>query len=43
VFAPFRPKEHHVYNILYAVRSAFKKYRLDQIKEADAWNKESYR
>ncbi|KAF5363678.1 hypothetical protein D9756_000645 [Leucocoprinus leucothites] len=42
-FRPWKPKEHHVYNILYDIKAAFKKYRLDQIKEADAWNKEAYR
>ncbi|KXN90247.1 hypothetical protein AN958_04038 [Leucoagaricus sp. SymC.cos] len=41
-FRPWKPKEHHVYNILYDVKAAFKKYRLDQTKEVDAWNKEAY-
>lgn len=40
---PWKPKEHHVFNILYDIKAAFKINRLDQIKEADAWNKEAYR
>jgi len=40
---PWKPKEHHVYDVLYHVKAAFKKYRLDKYKEGDAWNKEAYR
>lgn len=42
-FLHFRPKEHHIFNILYDVKAAFKRNRLDQIKESDAWNQEAYR
>ncbi|KAF9451704.1 UBC-like protein [Macrolepiota fuliginosa MF-IS2] len=42
-FRPWKPKEHHIYHVLYHIKAAFKKYRLDQFKEADTWNKEAYR
>lgn len=38
-----RPREHRIHDVLYCIKAAFKKYRLDQIKEIDAWNKEAYR
>ncbi|KAI0268212.1 ubiquitin-conjugating enzyme/RWD-like protein [Gloeopeniophorella convolvens] len=42
-FRPWRPKEHHVYDILYYIKASFKKHALDQIKESDCLNKEAFR
>ncbi|EKM80305.1 hypothetical protein AGABI1DRAFT_73378 [Agaricus bisporus var. burnettii JB137-S8] len=42
-FRPWKPREHRIHDVLYCIKAAFKKYRLDQIKEVDAWNKEAYR
>ncbi|KAI0723153.1 UBC-like protein [Earliella scabrosa] len=42
-FRPWRPKEHHVFDVLHWVKAAFKKHALDEIKEADCFNKEAYR
>ncbi len=38
-----RPKEHHVFDVLHYIKSAFKKAVLDKITEADCLNKEAYR
>ncbi|KAI9001423.1 UBC-like protein [Trametes punicea] len=42
-FRPWRPKEHHVFDVLHWIKAAFKKHALDEIKEADCLNKEAYR
>ncbi|KAJ8456617.1 hypothetical protein ONZ51_g12013 [Trametes cubensis] len=42
-FRPWRPKEHHVFDVLHWVKAAFKKHALDDVKEADCFNKEAYR
>jgi len=42
-FRPWRPKEHHVFDVLHWVKAAFKKQALDEIKEYDCLNKEAYR
>ncbi|KAF8914585.1 ubiquitin-conjugating enzyme/RWD-like protein [Mucidula mucida] len=42
-FHPWRPKEHHVFDVLHYIKSAFKKAVLDKITEADCLNKEAYR
>ncbi|KAH9077125.1 UBC-like protein [Lactarius deliciosus] len=42
-FNPWRPKEHHVYDILYYIKASFKKHALDQIKEGDCLNREAFR
>jgi len=42
-FNPWRPNEHHVYDILYYIKGSFKKHTLDQIKESDCLNKEAFR
>ncbi|KAI0650297.1 UBC-like protein [Trametes meyenii] len=42
-FRPWRPKEHHVFDVLHWVKAAFKKHALDEIKEGDCFNKEAYR
>lgn len=39
----FRPKEHHVYDVLHWLKAAFKKHALDEIKEIDCSNKEAFR
>ncbi|KAI0663286.1 UBC-like protein [Cubamyces menziesii] len=41
-FRPWRPKEHHVFDVLHWVKAAFKKHALDDVKEADCFNKEAY-
>jgi len=42
-FRPWRPKEHHVYDILHWVKAAFKKHALDEITEPECFNKEAFR
>jgi len=42
-FRPWRPKEHHVFDVLHWVKAAFKKHALDTIKESDCLNKEAFR
>ncbi|EIW61329.1 UBC-like protein [Trametes versicolor FP-101664 SS1] len=42
-FRPWRPKEHHVFDVLHWVKAAFKKHALDDIKDSDCFNKEAYR
>ncbi|GBE79617.1 putative protein crossbronx [Sparassis crispa] len=42
-FRPWRPKEHHVFDVLHWIKAAFKKHALDEVKEADCLNKEAYR
>ncbi|KAI0278860.1 ubiquitin-conjugating enzyme/RWD-like protein, partial [Russula aff. rugulosa BPL654] len=42
-FNLWRPNEHNVYDILYYIKSSFKKHTLDQIKESDCLNKEAFR
>ncbi|KAH9179640.1 UBC-like protein [Lactarius sanguifluus] len=42
-FNPWRPKGHHVYDILYYIKASFKKHALDQIKEGDCLNREAFR
>ncbi|KAI0254736.1 UBC-like protein [Lactifluus subvellereus] len=42
-FNPWRPNEHHVYDILYYIKASFKKHALDQIKESDCLNREAFR
>ncbi|KAG8806039.1 hypothetical protein FRC17_005204, partial [Serendipita sp. 399] len=37
------PKEHHVFDVLFWIKSAFKKRALDQLKEKDCLNKEAFR
>lgn len=38
-----RPKEHHVFDVLHFLKTAFKKHALDGIKESDCLNKEAFR
>lgn len=38
-----RPKEHHVHDILYFVKTAFKERALDKLNEMDAVNKEAFK
>ncbi|KII94764.1 hypothetical protein PLICRDRAFT_33572 [Plicaturopsis crispa FD-325 SS-3] len=42
-FRPWRPKEHHVFDVLHWIKAAFKKHALDEIKESDCSNKEAFR
>ncbi|EPT03664.1 hypothetical protein FOMPIDRAFT_86934 [Fomitopsis schrenkii] len=42
-FRPWRPKDHHVFDVLHFIKAAFKKHALDDIKDADCLNKEAYR
>ncbi|KAL1658586.1 UBC-like protein [Schizophyllum commune] len=42
-FRPWRPKEHHVFDVLYWVKAAFKKNALDGLEEGDCLNREAYR
>ncbi len=42
-FRPWKPKEHHVFDVLHWVKAAFKKHALDDIREGDCFNKEAYR
>ncbi|CAG7845970.1 SubName: Full=Uncharacterized protein {ECO:0000313/EMBL:CCA71092.1} [Serendipita indica DSM 11827] len=39
----WRPKQHHVFDVLFWLKSAFKKHALDQLKEKDCLNKEAFR
>ncbi|KDR83764.1 hypothetical protein GALMADRAFT_236124 [Galerina marginata CBS 339.88] len=42
-FRPWRPKEHHVFDVLHWIKVAFKKHALDQFVESDCFNKEAFR
>ncbi|KAI0315978.1 ubiquitin-conjugating enzyme/RWD-like protein [Amylostereum chailletii] len=42
-FRPWRPKEHHVYDVLHFIKAAFKKHALDDVKDHDCLNKEAFR
>jgi len=42
-FRPWRPKEHHVFDILHWIKATFKKHALDEVKESDCLNKEAFR
>jgi hypothetical protein len=41
--ALFRPKEHHVFDVLHWVKKGFKRDALDALQEHDAFNKEAFR
>ncbi|KAI0699819.1 ubiquitin-conjugating enzyme/RWD-like protein [Cytidiella melzeri] len=42
-FRPWRPKEHHIFDVLHWIKASFKKHALDDIKEVDCLNKEAFR
>jgi len=42
-FRPWRPKEHHVHDILYFVKTAFKECSLEKLNELDVLNKEAFK
>ncbi|TFK75928.1 UBC-like protein [Pluteus cervinus] len=42
-FRPWRPKEHHVFDVLHWIKAAFKKKALDGFQESECLNKEAYR
>jgi len=42
-FQPWIPGEHHVFDILYYIKSVFKKDILDRLDQGDAFNHEAFR
>lgn len=42
-FRPWRPKEHHSFDVLHWIKASFKKHALDALKEIDCLNKEAFR
>ncbi|CAA7259741.1 unnamed protein product [Cyclocybe aegerita] len=42
-FRPWRPKEHHAFDVLHWIKVAFKKHALDKFQESDCYNKEAFR
>ncbi|EPQ59219.1 UBC-like protein [Gloeophyllum trabeum ATCC 11539] len=42
-FRPWRPKEHHVFDVLHWIKASFKKHALDKLTEEDCFNKEAHR
>ncbi|GJE84164.1 UBC-like protein [Phanerochaete sordida] len=42
-FKPWRPQEHHIFDVLHWIKAAFKKHALDEIQEGDCLNKEAFR
>ncbi|KAJ7591066.1 ubiquitin-conjugating enzyme/RWD-like protein [Mycena floridula] len=42
-FRPWRPKEHHAFDVLHWLKAAFKKHALDGLKDHDCLNKEAFR
>ncbi|KAF8845755.1 UBC-like protein [Paxillus ammoniavirescens] len=42
-FRPWRPKEHHIHDILHFIKVAFKEPTLDKLDEIDAVNKEAFK
>jgi len=42
-FRPWRPREHHVFDILHFIKSAFKEDLLGALREEDCANKEAFR
>ncbi|KAH7887760.1 UBC-like protein [Phlebopus sp. FC_14] len=40
-FRPWRPKEHHVHDVLHFIKAAFKSTLLDKLSEVDSVNKEA--
>ncbi|KAH7929425.1 UBC-like protein [Leucogyrophana mollusca] len=42
-FRPWRPKEHHVFDVLHWIKASFKKSVLDQLKDFDCLNKEAFK
>ncbi|KAF8974756.1 ubiquitin-conjugating enzyme/RWD-like protein [Flammula alnicola] len=42
-FRPWRPKEHHAFDVLHWIKVAFKKHALDSFQESDCFNKEAFR
>ncbi|PSR90678.1 hypothetical protein PHLCEN_2v4827 [Hermanssonia centrifuga] len=42
-FRPWKPTDHHVFDVLHWIKAAFKKHALDDIKEFDCLNKEAFR
>lgn len=42
-FRPWLPHEHHVFDVLHAIKAAFKKDALDRLDERDCFNPEALR
>jgi len=42
-FRPWRPKEHHVFDVLHWVKVSFEKHALDQLQKIDCFNQEALR
>ncbi|KAF9476465.1 UBC-like protein [Pholiota conissans] len=42
-FKPWRPKEHHAFDVLHFIKVSFKKHALDGFTESDCFNKEAFR
>ncbi|KAF8469440.1 ubiquitin-conjugating enzyme/RWD-like protein [Gautieria morchelliformis] len=42
-FHSWRPKEHHVFDVLHWIKAAFKRVQLDQLQENDCLNKDAFR
>ncbi|KAG9317309.1 hypothetical protein JVU11DRAFT_1507 [Chiua virens] len=42
-FRPWRPKEHHVHDILFFIKAAFKDGALKKVNEMDVVNKEAFK
>ncbi|KAI0682565.1 ubiquitin-conjugating enzyme/RWD-like protein [Cytidiella melzeri] len=42
-FSPWRPKEHHIFDVLHWIKALFKKHALDDVEEVDCLNKEAFR
>ncbi|KAG8773304.1 hypothetical protein FRC15_002098 [Serendipita sp. 397] len=38
----WKPNEHHVFDVLFWIKSAFKKHALDQLKDKDCLNQEAF-
>ncbi|KAG2013688.1 hypothetical protein CC2G_010568 [Coprinopsis cinerea AmutBmut pab1-1] len=42
-FRPWRPKEHHIFDLLHFIKASFKKSTLDKLREEECANKEAFR
>ncbi|KAI5120585.1 hypothetical protein M0805_002535 [Coniferiporia weirii] len=42
-FAPWRPKQDHVFHVLHWIKAVFKKETIDKLRESDCPNKEAFR
>ncbi|KAH7914236.1 UBC-like protein [Hygrophoropsis aurantiaca] len=42
-FRPWRPKEHHIFDVLHWIKASFKKSVLDKLNDFDCLNKEAFK